>query len=81
MPSPVRMSTADTALLVIDVQEKLIGKIHGAQSLLRNLDFLLEAARLLGIPILATEQYPKGLGGTIASIAPRLPLCWEKDGI
>jgi len=78
MTSPVRMSTADTALLVIDVQEKLIGKIHGAASLVRNLDFLLDAAKLLGIAVLATEQYPKGLGGTVASIAPKLPVCWEK---
>ncbi len=78
MPTPPRMSTADTALIVIDVQEKLLPKIAGVDRLVHNLSFLLEAARVVGIPVLATEQYPKGLGGTLPSLMPLLPQRWEK---
>jgi nicotinamidase-related amidase len=78
MPTPPRMSIADTALLVIDVQEKLLPKIAGVDKLVHNVSFLAEAARLVGIPVLATEQYPKGLGGTLPSLLPLLPVRWEK---
>jgi nicotinamidase-related amidase len=73
MPHPTRMAPADTALLVIDVQERLMTKIPGAQALTRNIAFLIDAARLLGLPVLATEQYPKGLGATVPELASRLP--------
>jgi nicotinamidase-related amidase len=65
------MSTSDTALLVIDAQEKLLPKIHGAVSVERNIAFLMDAARLLGLPVAATEQYPKGLGPTVPEIRRR----------
>jgi nicotinamidase-related amidase len=67
------MSAADTALLVIDVQEKLIPKIVGADTVVRNTAFLIDAARLLKMPVAATEQYPRGLGITVAELAQRLP--------
>jgi nicotinamidase-related amidase len=70
---PAQMSAADTALVVIDVQEKLMAKIPGADLLTRNIGMLVDAARLLGLPVLATEQYPKGLGPTVAALAARLP--------
>jgi nicotinamidase-related amidase len=78
MPTPPRISTADTALLVIDMQEKLLPKIAGVDQVVQNLSFLLEAARLLEIPVLATEQYPKGLGGTLPGLLPYLPARWQK---
>src|SRR5207244_4235755 len=64
---------ADTALLVIDVQEKLMPKIPDAAAIVRNIAFLVDAARLLQMPVLATEQYPKGLGPTVPQLARRLP--------
>ena len=70
---PARLSAADSALLVIDVQEKLLPFIPQTPELLLNLTFLLDAARLLDVPVLATEQYPKGLGPTNPAIAERLP--------
>jgi nicotinamidase-related amidase len=73
MGHPSRMSDADTGLLIIDVQEKLIRKIHAADSLIRNIAFLIDAARTLSMPVQATEQYPKGLGPTTAELARRLP--------
>lgn len=73
MPHPTMMSAADTGLLVIDVQEKLMAKIPGADAIVRNIAFLVDSARLLGIPVQATEQYPKGLGPTVSELASRLP--------
>jgi nicotinamidase-related amidase len=77
---PSQMSPADTALLVIDVQEKLIPKIRDADALVRNIAFLLDAAHLLGVPALATEQYPRGLGPTVAALRQHLPERPDKVG-
>jgi nicotinamidase-related amidase len=73
MSHPTKMSPADTALLVIDVQEKLLTKIPAADALVRNIAFLIDAARLVDVPVLATEQYPRGLGPTTPPLAERLP--------
>ena len=73
MPHPTQMSAGDTGLLVIDVQEKLLPKVPDAKALVRNIAFLIDGARLLGIPVQATEQYPRGLGPTVPELAERLP--------
>jgi nicotinamidase-related amidase len=70
---PTQMSAADTALLVIDVQDKLLPLIPTHAAMVRNIAFLIDAARLLQMPVAATEQYPKGLGPTTAELAKRLP--------
>lgn len=70
---PVRLTAADSALLVIDVQEKLLPAIPGTPRLLLNLSFLLDVAKAVDLPVLATEQYPKGLGATHHSLVERLP--------
>jgi nicotinamidase-related amidase len=67
------MSAGDTGLLVIDVQDKLMVKIPGADAVMRNIAFLIDGAKLLGVPVQATEQYPKGLGSTVPELAQRLP--------
>jgi nicotinamidase-related amidase len=67
------MSAGDTGLLVIDLQEKLLPLILDAPALVRNVAFLIDGARLLGLPVQATEQYPRGLGPTVAELAARLP--------
>jgi nicotinamidase-related amidase len=69
----MNMSAADTGLLVIDVQEKLVPRIRNAAALVQNLGFLIDAARLLDLPVQATEQYPRGLGGTVPELAAKLP--------
>lgn len=73
MPHPMQLSATDTGLLVIDVQEKLIPRILNADAIVRNIGFLIDAARLLDMPIQATEQYPKGLGATVPELATKLP--------
>src|SRR6516165_10294271 len=78
MYHPTQMSAADTGLLVIDVQEKLVPLIPRADCLLRNIVFLIDGARILSMPVQATEQYPKGLGPTVSELADRLPERPEK---
>ena len=70
--SPELMSTADTALLVVDVQEKLIRLIPEHRRIIWNIGRLIDGAKILGVPVVATEQYPKGLGPTTAELAERL---------
>ncbi|MEL0096260.1 MAG: isochorismatase family protein [Planctomycetaceae bacterium] len=62
--SPELMNADDTALLVVDVQEKLIPVIRNAEIIRWNISRLLQAADALDIPAAATEQYPQGLGHT-----------------
>jgi nicotinamidase-related amidase len=72
------MSAAETGLLVIDVQEKLMPLSPDARRITLNISFLLDVAALLKLPIQATEQYPRGLGPTIPELANRLPERPEK---
>lgn len=78
MPHSTQMSATDTGLLVIDVQEKLVPKILGAARMISEIGFLIDAARLLGMTVQATEQYPRGLGSTVPELARRLPERPEK---
>ncbi len=70
--SPELMSSTDTALLVVDVQEKLVPAIAGHREIVWNVRRLIDGAKILGLPIAATEQYPKGLGPTLPGLAERL---------
>jgi nicotinamidase-related amidase len=66
-----RIQPEHTAFLVIDIQDRLAPAIHKTllQDMLRNIPILLTAARGLELPVILTEQYPKGLGSTIEEIA------------
>jgi nicotinamidase-related amidase len=55
--------------LLIDMQEKLMPTIYENINLEKNILFLMQGLEILNIPILITEQYPKGLGKTIKSVA------------
>jgi len=63
----------NSALLVVDVQGKLVPAIAGWQTLLDQIVWLIRVARRLEIPVLACEQYPKGLGPTHPAVAAELP--------
>jgi nicotinamidase-related amidase len=68
MPIP-RLRLDDVALLVIDVQERLMPTIVDRDKLTHNCAILLQMAGVLGLPYLITEQYPKGLGRTVETVA------------
>ncbi|APW63300.1 hydrolase [Paludisphaera borealis] len=73
MRATQRLTAPRGALLVIDVQEKLIAAIPDRERLVANAVRLIHGAKLLNIPASATEQYPKGLGATIPAIAELIP--------
>ena len=69
----LRLSPDRTVLLVVDVQERLAAAMpDGGDACMKNVDRLLEGARVLGIPVVVTEQYPKGLGPSAAPLRDRL---------
>jgi nicotinamidase-related amidase len=61
-----------TALLVIDVQEKLNRVMIGRESLVVSIQKLIRGANVLGLAVIVTEQYPRGLGPTIPEVAELL---------
>jgi nicotinamidase-related amidase len=58
-----------SVLVLVDFQERLLPAIGGGQRIVATADRLAEAAQILGVPILALEQSPKGLGPTVAALA------------
>ncbi len=73
MSIPTMLTTDNTVLLVIDFQERLFPVMHDKQRLLQNVQKLIRGIQALDIPIVLTEQYPKGLGPTIPEIKELLP--------
>jgi len=60
-------------LVVVDIQERLMAAMDKREKLYRNSITMIEAAKVLGLPIVVTEQYPKGLGPTVSEIRGVLP--------
>jgi nicotinamidase-related amidase len=73
MPEPKLARAADSALVVVDIQERLAAVMPARAAVVRATGILLDAAALLGIPVLVSEQYPKGLGATVPEVAGKLP--------
>ena len=57
-----------TALVVVDVQEAFRPAVQNFDTVVENTRRLMEGAKILGIPTIVTEQYPKGLGHTVAEL-------------
>jgi nicotinamidase-related amidase len=70
-----RLSRERAALFVVDIQERLAPAMPEAvlAQVIRNTTILIEAAKLLGLPIVVSQQYPKGLGATVAALEAVLP--------
>ena len=68
-----RLDAEEAVLLIIDVQTKLMAAMEDRDRVYRNTGILLTAARALQIPVVVTEQYPKGLGPTVPEVAELLP--------
>jgi nicotinamidase-related amidase len=67
------MRVETSCLLVVDFQERLMPAIHEADAVVANGAWLIRIAQRLGVPVLASEQYPQGLGHTVAAIRELLP--------
>src|SRR3954469_20702898 len=73
MRSTERLTGQHGALLVVDVQAKLVPKIHRRDLMIANAVRLVHGAKALGLPVWGTEQYPQGLGPTVAELAELIP--------
>jgi nicotinamidase-related amidase len=66
---PTRLERERTALVVVDLQQKLLPAIAESERVLRNSLLLLRLARVLDLPVVLTTQYRKGLGATVPEVA------------
>jgi nicotinamidase-related amidase len=73
MTQPGLLDSARCALMLVDLQARLLPALDGRALLVRRVRLLLQAAVRLEVPVLATEQYPRGLGPTDAAVAQLLP--------
>lgn len=69
---PPALRPQETLVLIIDIQERLVPAIHEVDGCLDAAGKLIAAARVLGVPMLATEQYPQGIGPTLASLREQI---------
>lgn len=67
-----KLSRACTGLMLIDVQEKLMPYMQRSDEILAAMHKAIQAFQILGLPIIVTEQYPAGLGPTVASLSSLL---------
>jgi nicotinamidase-related amidase len=66
------LDPARVALVVVDVQEAFRAAVLDFERVAVNTGVLVEAADIIGIPVLVTEQYPRGLGATVPEVADHL---------
>ncbi len=64
----------DSLLLIVDIQERLASVMKYREQVAKNVNLLVELAKMLDIPVVVSEQYPKGLGHTVAEIKETLPV-------
>jgi len=63
-----------SCLIVVDIQERLASAMFdGGAEAIRNAGILMQAAQRLGVPVLVSEQYPRGLGRTVPQLAEFMP--------
>lgn len=67
------LSVENSVLLVVDVQEKFIDVVHEGEKLVEKTGILVQAASELGVPVVVSEQYTKGLGFTAPEVKALLP--------
>lgn len=67
------LNKEEAVLLIIDIQERMLPVINNANQVVQRNEVLIEAAKLLGVPIIFTEHNSKGLGHTIDQLTRRIP--------
>jgi nicotinamidase-related amidase len=67
------LSRHEPVLVIIDIQERLADAVQRKESVINNCRVLIESAKLFNIPVVVTEQYPKGLGRTVDQLKSILP--------
>lgn len=69
----MRLTKANSIVLVVDIQERLLPAMAHKEEVLKASEILLKGAFAHGVKIVATEQYPKGLGSTVSEIKEAAP--------
>lgn len=74
------LTQEEAILLVIDIQDRLVPAMKYGEQVIRNTNTIISFAKNLGVPIIVTEQYPKGLGKTVSDLSINLEeaLTYEK---
>ena len=67
-----QLNLEDSLVLIIDVQDKLLHAVFNKEQVEKKSAIIAEAAKILEIPVVVTEQYPKGLGNTIPAVKDAL---------
>lgn len=67
-----KLNIEDSVVLIIDVQEKLLNAVFNKDLCGKKAAIVAETAKILGIPLVVTEQYPKGLGSTVEEVKKSL---------
>ena len=62
----------NTILLIIDIQERLAPAMENKEGIISNTNILIETAKQMSMPIIVTEQYPKGIGHTVTEVKDNL---------
>src|SRR5437867_10120416 len=73
MRHPALLDRDRTVLVLIDVQESYRRALHGWEGVVAASRLLVDGAAILGVPLLVTEQYPRGLGHTAPELSHRFP--------
>ncbi len=76
MTTPSIPDAAGTALILVDIQEKLLPAISSHEDIVRRQKILVGAAKNLPLHVIVTEQYPKGLGRTVPEISSLFDPAW-----
>ncbi len=66
------LKASSSLLLIVDVQERLAPHVHENARIIENCEWLMGVAEVVGVPVLATEHYPEGIGHTIRRLRDRL---------
>lgn len=67
-----KLNSEETFLLIIDIQERLVNAMKYGEQVIDKTDILISTAEELNMPVIVTEQYPKGLGSTVPQLESKL---------
>lgn len=75
--APLKLQVTSSQLVLLDMQVKLASAmpVDAMADVVRNCGILLQAAKILDVPLIVTEQYPQGLGHTLPELTALLPAC------
>jgi nicotinamidase-related amidase len=72
------LDASKASLLLIDIQERLLPAMAQSEQVMAKSNILIQAAKSLGLPVTISEQYPKGLGHTVAALQSNDVATFEK---